>query len=276
MKGEAQRIPAQAIAVAAEVLAQHYSHTHLNTIFGERGAPGDPPLGNKVEKCRAWFQRANIDSNADAFALLGGVLEEFMERDIDDLDETRATDWRAARDRVRASLGRAGLSYHPGGQILGAASGAPTKSLEAILRGSDLKAVDVEFQRAIDAVERDPPAAVTAASSIIESFCKVYIQDEKLDSPTKQDVKNLWQVVRDDLKLDPRVVEDQDIKAILAGLAALVNGIGALRTHAGSAHGQGRRPYRLEARHARLAIHAAHTLVGFLIETWSVRRGRRP
>lgn len=61
---------------------------------------------------------------------------------------------------------------------------------------------------------------------------------------------------------------------ILGGLGAVVDGIGALRTHAGSAHGRGRRAYRVEARHARLAVHAAHTLVVFGIETWAARRDR--
>ena len=40
----------------------------------------------------------------------------------------------------------------------------------------------------------------------------------------------------------------------------------------GSAHGRGRRAYRLQARHARLAVHASHTLVAFFIETWDERK----
>ncbi|WP_431061192.1 abortive infection family protein [Pseudomonas abietaniphila] len=41
-----------------------------------------------------------------------------------------------------------------------------------------------------------------------------------------------------------------------------------VRTHASSAHGAGKRPYKLKPRHARLAIHAAHTISAFVIETW--------
>jgi hypothetical protein len=47
-----------------------------------------------------------------------------------------------------------------------------------------------------------------------------------------------------------------------------VNGIGSLRTHAGSAHGAGRTRYNLEPRHARLAVHAAHTVAAFIMESW--------
>ncbi len=71
---------------------------------------------------------------------------------------------------------------------------------------------------------------------------------------------------------DPGAIEDDDVKKVLSGMTSAVDGIGSLRTHTGSAHGHGRRAYRLEARHARLAIHASHTLVGFFIETWDVRK----
>jgi len=48
---EQQEIPNPVIAVIAEVLANHYAHSRLNTLFMESGAPGDPPAGNKVNKC---------------------------------------------------------------------------------------------------------------------------------------------------------------------------------------------------------------------------------
>ena len=76
------------------------------------------------------------------------------------------------------------------------------------------------------------------------------------------------------IRLHPAAVEDDDVKKILSGMNSVVDGIGSLRTHAGSAHGQGRRGYKLQARHARLAIHASHTLVGFIIETWDARKQR--
>lgn len=78
----------------------------------------------------------------------------------------------------------------------------------------------------------------------------------------------LWDVVRKHLGFDPSAVEDEDMKVILTGLIATIHGIGALRTHAGSAHGKGRKPYKVEAKHARLAINAAHTICIFVIESW--------
>lgn len=91
--------------------------------------------------------------------------------------------------------------------------------------------------------------------------------------PKRQDLRSVWDVVRRDLGFDPSKVEEQDLKEILSGMFSAVNGISALRTHASSAHGAGRKRYRLEARHARLAVHAAHTLVVFVIESWDRRKG---
>lgn len=61
------------------------------------------------------------------------------------------------------------------------------------------------------------------------------------------------------------------IKQILGGLANVAGGIGALRTHAGDAHGRGRGTPRVDARVSRLAVHSASTLALFLIETWQKR-----
>ena len=74
------------------------------------------------------------------------------------------------------------------------------------------------------------------------------------------------------LGLNPALVPDDDIRRILSGLASVVDGIGALRTHASSAHGHGSQGYELGPRQARLAVHAAHTLCLFVIETWEVRK----
>jgi hypothetical protein len=82
----------------------------------------------------------------------------------------------------------------------------------------------------------------------------------------------LWKVVREDLGFDPSQLEDNDLKKILSGIFSVVDGIGAFRTHASSAHGQGRKIYKLKPRHARLAIHSAHTLALFVLETWDEKQ----
>jgi hypothetical protein len=68
------------------------------------------------------------------------------------------------------------------------------------------------------------------------------------------------------LNVDPTLREDQ--KRILQGLASIVDGVGAYRTHIGSAHGRGMTPPAIEVSEARLAVNASHTLVTFIMERW--------
>ncbi|MDC5058295.1 abortive infection family protein, partial [Acinetobacter baumannii] len=99
--------------------------------------------------------------------------------------------------------------------------------------------------------------------------------DEDLPEPSKQDLQNVWKIVRADLGFDPNLVQDDDLKRILSGILSIVDGIGAFRTHASSAHGQGRKLYNIKPRHARLAIHSAHTLALFILETWDEKRAKK-
>ncbi len=66
--------------------------------------------------------------------------------------------------------------------------------------------------------------------------------------------------------LDPLIAGD--VRTILGGLATAIQGVGALRTHAGDAHGRERGYTCVDARIGRLSIHAASTIALFLIETW--------
>lgn len=268
-----RKIPNPVIAVVADVLGSHYyNHTRLNTLFAEAGAPGDPPPGNCVQKCDQWMKVCNADPAIDAFAVLGKVLENFMELDRNPSPwDPSAPAEDPGKRRVRDILARYGLSYGQGGIILGAGSSPASKSLQELLRAKDLPGLEKEFQRALTTVETDPPAGVTAACSLLEALFKVYIEDEGLELPAKQTIGDLYKVVREHLRLDPAQVAEQDLKRILSGLISMVEGIGALRTHTGSAHGHGRQAYRLAPRHARLAINGAHTLALFLLETWSCR-----
>lgn len=270
-----RRIPNSVVSVAGDVLGAHYyNHARLESLFREAGAPGDPPEGNCAVKCRAWLQRCNATSGVDATAVLGRVLEEFMDYELTGEnfgDEEREK----RRGLVRAALTRAGLEYRYGGTIIGPGRAGPTKALRDLVHDRDLGALDDELARALETVDSDPPAALTAACAIIEAACKVYIEDEGLTPPKEQTVMPLWKVVRDHLGLDPQRVEDADMARILGGLASVVDGLGAFRTHAGSAHGRGRKEYRVAPRHARLAVDAAHTLVVFMLETWEVRRQKK-
>ena len=150
--------------------------------------------------------------------------------------------------------------------------GAPSHSLETLIKENDLRSIDSEFQRAMKTIEDSPRDAVSAASNILEIACKVIIAADGLTLPAKEDLSSVWNVIRKHLGIDAGIVENQDLQKIISGLCSVVGGIGALRTHASSAHGNAHKNYKLEPRHARLAVHSAHTVTMFIIESWIKRK----
>lgn len=262
-----QLIPVPVISIVADLSSSRETHASLDSLFMYAAAPGDPPEGSKHVKALEWLRRVNKESPAP-LEVLGKLIEGYMDTPV------RAWDNPADKDDINKILAHCKLQYVQGGSVVDALSpvGVPSRTLETMLKLFDYAAVNEEFSRALANVETEPREAVSAASNILESFCKLYIVDNGLEMPTKQDLKPLWTAVRKHLGFDPSIVVDQDLQTILTGLFATVEGIGALRTHASSAHGAGKASYRLEPRHARLAIHAAHTIALFSLETWDKRK----
>ncbi len=257
--------------MCAEISAARETHASLDNLFTYAGAPGDPPQGSKPAKALAWLRLCNKDPKVQPLDVLGKLIEGYMEEALE-ADNRWHESKLADRKRIAKLLAANELQYVKGGKIAGTLA-SPSRTLEEFIRERDVVAIDGEFNRALTNVESNPREAVSAASNILESLCKAYIEDEGLDMPSKQDLQPLWTVVRKDLGFDPSKVEDLDLQKILSGLISLVDGIGALRTHASSAHGAGKRSYKLEARHARLAVHAAHTATLFVLESWERKKG---
>lgn len=232
------------------------------------GAPGDPPEGSKHAKALEWLRRTNREQD-EPLAVLGAIIEGYM-------DEDENSQWfgpeksREYKGKITRALSKSNLSYLPGGRVIGALS-TPSVSLDQHIKKRNIQSINEEFTRALDSVESEPREALSAACNILESVFKVYIEESSLEMPAKKDIKGTWKVIRENLNFDPSKVEDRDLQEILTGLASVVGGIGALRTHASTAHGRGKVNYKVEPRHARLAVHAAHTLALFVLETWDSR-----
>lgn len=260
-------IPNSVIGAVSSVLAKHYySHTTLNSLFMESGAPGDVPLGNCETKCSQWLKRCNDDYETDALDVLGNLIQKFM-----DADES-SDDQRLGQERIAAALARNQLAYHMNGIITLAGSTPASKSLGDLFKAGDFASIEAEFSRAVSNVQSDPHAAITAASAIIEAFCKTYIETHSLEMPTKQTIGPLWKAVQAPLGLNADKLLSEDENRVLSGLSSIVDGIGSLRTHIGSAHGRGMTPPPVHPSEARLAVNAAHTLVTFAMERWHSRK----
>ena len=137
----------------------------------------------------------------------------------------------------------------------------------------DFDTVRRDIDRASKSAEADPEDAVTAACSAVESVCRSILVELGLPLPAAKDIQGLYRAVREPLDLSPDRTNlpaeiAEDICKILGGLNTTVQGVGALRTHAGDAHGRERGFRRIDPRIARLSIHSASAVILFLIETW--------
>ena len=264
-----QQVPGVLLSVVSDVAADRETHATLDNLFTYAGASGEPPAGSKPAKALAWLRATNKDEGVDPLAVVGRIIENYMEAELDPGNEFHA---QRIKDRVRilSALAQSKLQYVSGGKISGSL-GAPSRALKDFIKDRDIASIESEFNRALSNVDTSPREAVSAASNILESVCKTYIEEEALELPARQDLKSVWLVVRKSLGLDPSVIEDQDLQKILTGLISIVDGIGSLRTNASSAHGAGKKNYKLESRHARLAIHGAHTVALFLLKSWEKR-----
>ena len=212
-----------------------------------------PPSGQLASVIRELLDPAEFQHDSDRRAAAIGNVNSVLARD--DLEVY-------LDNRSRCCIRR----------LVTAGSAPSFTALQRILENRDMGSVHDEIHRSLAALESDPPAAATASCSLLEAIFKVYIWERGLTPPTKLTVKPLWNVVSRDLGFNPGKVVDDDLKRILSGMTSIVEGIAALRTHAGSAHGRGTTRYRLKPRHARLAVHAAHTLATFVVESWEERR----
>ncbi|UQY32537.1 abortive infection family protein [Pseudomonas fulva] len=273
-----KEIPAPVIAVLSENMPDLESHASLDNLFSYAEAPGEPPEGSKQVKVQAWLRRVNKETERP-LVVLGRIIEYYME--FPDIEENSRSTYsihvadtkKEFKRKIEAILSRCNLTYIAGG-IISDGSSTPSRSLAELIKGRDIPSIDAEFTRALANVNSEPREAVSAACNILESIFKTYITDENLEMPQKQDLQNVWKVVRSDLGFEPGLLQDDDLKRILSGVLSVVDGIGAFRTHASSAHGEGRKVYKLKPRHARLAIHSAHTIALFVLETWDERKRR--
>ncbi|HDY7790868.1 TPA: abortive infection family protein [Vibrio vulnificus] len=269
-------IPAPVIAVLSDNLSALETHASLDNLFLYADAPGEPPEGSKTVKVQAWLRHINKESD-EPLKVLGKLIETYME--LPKQEEEDVFLWgtnvknhkKEFKEKLESILSQCNLTYITGG-IVSDGSSAPSRSLSDLIKGRDIPSIEAEFTRALANVNSEPRESVSAACNILESIFKVYIADEQLDRPQKQDLQNVWKVVRGDLGFDPKLVQDSDLKRVLSGILSIVDGIGAFRTHASSAHGEGRVMYNLKPRHARLAIHSAHTIAMFVLETWDEKR----
>jgi hypothetical protein len=153
--------------------------------------------------------------------------------------------------------------------------------LSATVETISFDTVKRDIDRALSSLREDPEDAVTAACATVESVCRSILIELNQPLPEKKDLSGLYRAVRKHLGLNPGDIAVDaaiaaDVRDILSGLITVMNGIGALRTHGGDAHGRERGYARIDSRIASLAVHASSTVALFLIETWQRKYAQQP
>lgn len=135
----------------------------------------------------------------------------------------------------------------------------------------DVDHVEEIWQRALSRRYDEPDAAITAARTLIESTCKVLLDELGEEYSEKDDLPRLYRRVTEHLNLAPSQHTEQVFKQILGGCQAVVEGLGSVRNKLSDAHGKGKQPVKPDHRHAELAVNLAGAMTVFLVRTWEKR-----
>lgn len=119
--------------------------------------------------------------------------------------------------------------------------------------------------------EGDLDGAITVARTLLEAV----LQELELRllgayGDHKGDLQRQYKAVAKELRIDDQRTDiDDSFKQIARGLVQIVNGVAAIRNKASDGHARAIKP---DARHARVAVNAANTVSGFLVEVYLARK----
>lgn len=270
----ADRIPTAIIGLLSQLLPERYTHAGIDSLFQMAGAPEDIPEGSKPTKVQAWLRHTNRVS-PEPLKVLGVIIDDFMEMQI-----TEGSFWTPAgteslverfeneKAKIRETLAKDGLTFSRGGLISKGGS-IPTLSLDESVKKHGLSSVDDEIKRALAMIETDPHAAAQYAGNVLEASLKAYLDHKSVAYKSSYALADLWKISAAEMGLRAADLDNDDLKKIVSGLHSIVSGVAHLRNAKSAAHGKSeeqRKGITLKPRHARLAIHAAHTVAAYVLE----------
>lgn len=135
---------------------------------------------------------------------------------------------------------------------------------------SGLEAVHIQelWGKALERRAEDPEGAITAARTLLESVCKLILDEAGETYADDAELPKLYSQTARRLNLAPSQHTEQVFKQILGACQAIVEGVGAVRNRLSDAHGKGKKPVRPGPRHAELVVNLAGTMAVFLSATW--------
>ncbi len=134
--------------------------------------------------------------------------------------------------RLRRNLDLAGFDWD-GNALARRSAAVPAPFAERL---SDLEDVKREVDRILEAVDRDPADAITAARALVETACKTVLDELAQAFDDRDDVPTLYKKTAVALRIDP-TQHEVIYRQVLQGLASSVQGLAELRNKLGDAHG---------------------------------------
>lgn len=136
----------------------------------------------------------------------------------------------------------------------------------------DAKHLAEQIRRMEQSIPADPALAIGTAKELIETCCKTILTERGKPVTGTPDIPELTKKTLKELNLVPEGIDESArgsdvIKRLLQNLGTIGNGLAELRGLYGTGHGKHGKTIGLSARHAKLAVGAAATLVTFLFDT---------
>ena len=121
----------------------------------------------------------------------------------------------------------------------------------------------------------DHDGALTNARSLLETVLKLILDQAAEKYDDSEDLLKLYRRTASLLKMNPGDYANDSFKRILSGFFSIVQGIAELRNAFSDAHGRSpRTKYRLEPRHAKLAVDSVKTIAEFVFRSYTERRNQ--
>ena len=103
-------IPMPIVALVASLFEGQYTHTQFENIFYQAGTKIESPAGNKLQRVTGWLRLIDRDEPDKALAILGKVLEPYLEG----LNASEGSTVHRNQELLREKLLENGLRYSRG------------------------------------------------------------------------------------------------------------------------------------------------------------------
>ncbi len=265
-----EEIPLPVIRLLVKVFSRHYCYRDINRLFPRISSIGIDVGYNTEDALFEWFDEVNQQDNPHPLNVLGDLLNDFWH--IEEIDGVVSEDYQDDKNKIQTRLLRCCLSYSESDHCIIKKNEAPsTRVLRDHVEQYNLSSLDRFIQQSLDDIDNNPLSAVLHACSTLESVLKEYFATHQISYNENSAVlSELWKIfIEKNSQMHPEELKNNDSKKIASGLFNIIHGTESLRNKKSSAHGRSEEEsqmIKITPRHARLAIHAVHTLSAYILE----------